>query len=283
MNKIMVTGPRGFLGATLVQAFSDWGYEVVPLEVDVSDAEAVMSAVLPHSDVVWIIHTAAITSAKRCEEDRPAAFVSNVSGTKNIRDAAEAIGAKLLYVSTVSVFSCFEGGYTESDLPYPKNYYSLTKYLGEIIAGEYAGTRTVRLSLLGMHPGGSRGQNFFEWLVGAFTKNEDVKLFSDVYLNPISNWTTAALLREIIERNIAEPVLHLGTRQALSKAEIGREVMKAFPNYSGAFEEAKQADLPAGVYRPTQMVLAIKNAEAILGHAMPSLEDEIKLCVQQAR
>ena len=49
----------------------------------------------------------------------------------------------------------------------------------------------LRLNLIGIHPDGSRGQNFLEWLLDGFRANKDMTLFADACINPLSNWTIA--------------------------------------------------------------------------------------------
>ena len=95
-------------------------------------------ALMAEAKVDRLIHCAALTSIRRCEEDREAAFVTNVEGTRNL---VMALGkfrpdSMFVYVSTASVFYGDRGQYTELDIPYPKNFYSLTKLLGEFTVTE---------------------------------------------------------------------------------------------------------------------------------------------------
>ena len=45
----------------------------------------------------------------------------------------------------------------------------------------------LRLNLIGIHPDGSRGKNFLEWLLDDIHANKDLTLFADVCINPLSN------------------------------------------------------------------------------------------------
>jgi dTDP-4-dehydrorhamnose reductase len=57
----------------------------------------------------------------------------NVLGTRNLVEAMlkYAPSCKFIYVSTACVFDGHIGMYKESSIPYPENFYSLTKLLGE--------------------------------------------------------------------------------------------------------------------------------------------------------
>jgi len=80
-----------------------------------------------------IIHAAALTGIKPCEENKPVAWKTNVEGTRNLINAVLQTNSKIkfIYVSTACVFDGHTGMYKESSIPYPENFYALTKLLGE--------------------------------------------------------------------------------------------------------------------------------------------------------
>ena len=80
-----------------------------------------------------IIHTAAITSVRFCEENQEIAWNTNVQGTNNLVDVIKKSKntIKFIYISTACVFDGHRGMYKESDIPYPENFYALTKLIGE--------------------------------------------------------------------------------------------------------------------------------------------------------
>lgn len=53
----------------------------------------------------WIIHCAAFTNVEAAEDElKDVNWEVNVDGTENISEAAEIVGAKLVYISTDYVF-----------------------------------------------------------------------------------------------------------------------------------------------------------------------------------
>lgn len=82
-----------------------------------------------------LIHCAALTGIRECEENQKTAWQVNVLGTENIVKACEEYQDEcyLVYVSTACVFKGDIGGYIETDIPYPKNFYALTKLLSEFL------------------------------------------------------------------------------------------------------------------------------------------------------
>ena len=271
---VFVTGHRGLFGSSLLRIYRD-RFDVVTFDGDIGD-HATLAAWGADKHVDAVIHAAAMTDINLCETERERCFRSNVTGTRNIRDLAKAKGAKLIYISTSAVFPGDTGNYHEQDLPYPKNYYNITKYLGEIVASEYEGATVIRMVLLGIHPEGSRGRSLIEFFIDSARANRDLKLFTDLKLNALSTWTTAEILAQMIERKLSPAMLHLGSSDVVSKAEIGRMVLGYFPDYSGKITESTSDELSAVAHRPKAMWLNIDEAEKLLGMKMPTMKEEIE-------
>jgi dTDP-4-dehydrorhamnose reductase len=135
MNKssieILITGSSGALGSELKKKFPN---ALVPNhnELDITDKETV-AGFFKKKKIDVVIHTAAITSVRKCEEEKELAWKTNVDGTKNLVDALIQVNpnGKFIYLSTACVFDGNIGMYKESSIPYPENFYALTKLLGE--------------------------------------------------------------------------------------------------------------------------------------------------------
>jgi len=128
---VLITGGSGSLGLELKKIFTSC---LAPSrkDFDVTDKQKILDF-LKHNSIDVIIHTAAITSVRLCEKNKQLAWDTNVLGTKNLIDCIleSKSKVKFVYVSTACVFDGHSGMYDEDDLPYPENYYALTKLLGE--------------------------------------------------------------------------------------------------------------------------------------------------------
>ena len=273
---IIVTGGTGLLGSTLIRLLEKTGHNVKAPRLELTDRKAVMSFADSCSSVDWIVHTSAMTDVERCEREQRLCYSINVGGTRHIRELARQYGAKLLYISTVSVFSGKEGNYRENDMPYPTNFYSLTKLLGEEAVQEYPTGIVLRLNLVGIHPNGPHGRNLMEWLVNCAEKNKNMKLFTDIMVNPLSNWTAAHFISTLIAKEPDERILHLGTGNVVSKADIGKQVLDAFPSYRGGVEFESVGNGINGVVRPKETWLNTEKAEHAVGLKMPTVQEEVK-------
>jgi dTDP-4-dehydrorhamnose reductase len=120
------------LGSGLVKLFPK-SLHPAHEELDITDKAWVAKYIKAH-DVDSIIHCAAKTDVRSCEVNRRAAYKTNVEGTHNLLHALHPLHAPyMLYVSTACVFdgNLPSHTYSEDDVPYPKNFYGLTKLLGE--------------------------------------------------------------------------------------------------------------------------------------------------------
>lgn len=131
--RVFITGSRGKLGSELVKTYPD---ALAPshTQLDITSKEAVTRYVRENKPDI-LIHCAALTGIRECEENKDLAWRVNVEGTENLVEACEKAVSScyFVYVSTACVFNGDRGNYTETDLPYPKNFYSLTKLLGEFV------------------------------------------------------------------------------------------------------------------------------------------------------
>jgi dTDP-4-dehydrorhamnose reductase len=280
---VLITGIDGLLGSALKKKLLEKGYQVYDIGLDVSDAKKVLGYDFTGKKIDWIVHTAAITDMDLCEKDKRLCSKVNFEGTKNIVDLAKKIGARLLYISTVSVFSGEKGNYKENDRPDPKNFYNQTKLQGEQAVLSYNPGLVLRINLIGVHPSGSRGKNFFEWLVDSIKADKDMQLFSDVMINPLSNWTIAELIEKIIDRNLSEKILHIASRNVLSKADIAKLAVEKITSYKGNLKFVSVDDIGRKAFRPKQMWLNTDFAHKKLNFKMPSLESEIEKILQKIK
>lgn len=275
-DKILITGTSGLLGSTVLALLNKAGYKTRAFSGDITKTADVNRLKKDNGNYGWIIHTAAITNVKQCEEKKTNCKAVNLKGTKKMVNLAKHFKAKFLYISTTSIFSGQAGNYREKDKPHPLNYYSKTKYEGEKIVLKYSRGSVLRINLIGIHPQGSRGLNFFEWLYDSFAFSRDMKLFQDVIINPLSNLTLAEIILALIKnKNFNDKILHLGSRDHLSKAAIGQLARKFFPNYRGKIELAEINQLDQEAEKPNQMWLNSDLAQTKYKLKMPLLKEEV--------
>jgi dTDP-4-dehydrorhamnose reductase len=128
---MLITGGSGKLGRELVKLFPESLHPTHP-ELDLTEGAAV-DAYIRDNKPDTVIHVAAWTNVRGCEMDRERALDNNVVATENLVESLQrhVYNCYTVYMSTACVFRGDKGDYTEKDLPYPDNFYGLTKLLGE--------------------------------------------------------------------------------------------------------------------------------------------------------
>ena len=122
--KIIVTGCKGQLGTEILKQLREGRSEIGPIPEKLLNA-TVIAVDLPDLDISnykmvdefirrnrpdVIINCAAYTNVDGCEVNHDAAFKANALGPRNLAQAAEKTGARLVHVSTDYVFSGRENG-----------------------------------------------------------------------------------------------------------------------------------------------------------------------------
>ena len=132
--KVFLTGESGILGNDIKKELEIRGDTVRGFNsqniaiADYEDVKSKMEIFKPD----LVIHAAAMTNVDLCEDDQDAANAINITGTKNIANAALATGAKLVYISSCGVYgNGKKTPYSEIDDTTPQTFHHKTKLEGE--------------------------------------------------------------------------------------------------------------------------------------------------------
>ena len=135
------SGPGGILPGV-----ADGTFDVLSTDIDtldVVDRTAVLAAVESFRPDI-VLHGGAFTAVDACESEPDTAFAVNALGTRNMAEAAGAVGAHLVYVSTDYVFDgTLDRPYVEWDQPNPRSVYGRSKLGGEIEVHAVGSSATV--------------------------------------------------------------------------------------------------------------------------------------------
>lgn len=217
---VFVTGVGGQLGHDVMNELSRRGYRGIGSDIkpeysgimdcspvtkmpyiglDITDKDAVLTAVKEVAPDV-IVHCAAWTNVDGAEdpEKKPLVHKINVEGTQNMADAAKAVDAKIIYLSTDYVFDGQgERPWQPDDKNYaPLNYYGQTKLEGELAISETVDRYfIVRIAWVF----GLNGKNFIKTMVNVGKTHDTVRVVNDQIGTPTYTFDLARLLVDMIE------------------------------------------------------------------------------------
>ena len=201
--KSLITGGSGILGTELKKFFPD---SLFPSrsELDITNHETLFDY-FSKNEFDSIIHTAAMTSVRQCESEKKLSWGTNVVGTKNLVDATTEFrpNSKFIYLSTACVFDGHVGMYKESSIPYPENFYALTKLIGEQQIKNLKNYLIIRTNFVGKQ----------KWMYPkAFTDRFGTYLFAE---------NVASGIKEIFDDNI-EGTIHIVGDKKLSMYDLAK-------------------------------------------------------------
>ncbi len=290
--KILITGANGQLGNELKKQLSSGCSEIGTIpqqlkeaqviytdveELDITNQAQVMAFVKEQQPDI-IISSAAFTNVDGCETNTDAAFCVNALGPRNLAMAAEAVGAKLIHVSTDYVFSGVENGgvpLDETNLPAPVSAYGKTKLLGEQYAAQFCSkTFIVRTAWLYSYT----GKNFVFTMVNAGKKFGKLTVVNDQLGNPTN---AVDLAHHLLKLAVTEEygIYHCTGEGVCSWYDFAAEIIRlsgvgaeVLPCTSAEYAQKN----PAAANRPAWSALENRMLRCTVGNEMRNWKDALK-------
>ena len=294
--KIFLVGGFGFIGRRLIQNLSETheliiftkehvnnsdnlnGFSSIITEKgNVEDVEIYKSIKSHNPDVV--IHLAALSGLKKCQDDPLVAFTTNVFGTYNVAKACLETKSKLIFCSTREVYGeTLNNESKEDDLPSPNNVYGITKLLGETIVkhmsqkGDFDYT-ILRLSNVYGPYGKSEGIN--KMIKNAvdhkkITINGGKQLMNLVYVDDVVNFFTLILKNS----KSSQQTFNVGSSDNVT-IQFFAEKIKSIINEL-TFEYLEQSKIETSFFK-----LSMEKSKSVLGfYPKTKMIDGIKKTIE---
>lgn len=239
--KILITGAGGMLGTDLAFRLAPNHFLVgigrepaphleIPFRVgDLAEGRIAQQLIASEKPEI-VLHAAAMTDVDRCETNRREALQGNLEVTRNVTEAANQVGALLIFFSTDFVFDgAKSGSYQEEDIPHPINVYGETKLLAE----RYLILRGRRFLILRTSwTFGKQGDNFPRKILKQVEAGETLQVVSDQFGNPTYTGDLAEAVGKIIEvisrssSGHENQTYHIANEGVVSRYEFARTILK---------------------------------------------------------
>ncbi len=286
-QRLLITGGSGLLGSNIIsltakdfEVFATYnsypyqisGCQLVPL--DIRDKQQVISTFKGiKSDLV--IHTAALINVDYCEDHAEEARMTNVEGTENVALASKEIGAKIIHISTDSVFDGKKGMYTEEDIPHPLNVYARTKLEGEGRVQHWLpDSIIVRTAFYGWSPSSSRNMSLAEWVISKLKSGEPLKGFTDAFFSPIFVNNLVKVIIEMYNKGLSG-VYHVAGSERCSKYNFGLEISQAFGLAKNLVQASSIAEASLRAPRPKDISLSVAKISGIIDTPLLGVKEGI--------
>lgn len=230
--KILLTGPRGFLGARIMESM-----QVVPSESlrgkSLDDIKRYLDTVAPDA----IVHTAAISDIGTCEKNPEASYQANVLLPVYLAQAGA--GCKMVMLSTDQVYTASSkpGPFSEGDEGMPSNTYARHKLEMEQrvldIAPDAVMLRATWLYDMPLYSGDNRG-NFLMNTILAAIKGQPVHVSRQQYRGITYAREAAAMMPQALQ--LPGGAYNFGSETTLNMFDTAAALLKALGSHAQVVE-----------------------------------------------
>ena len=253
MNRYLVTGAAGFIGANVAQALLDAGHEVVGIDSlndyydvdlkqyrlkplvdhsqfsfvqgDLADAQVVDSLFVQH-EFDYVIHLAAQAGVRYSLENPSAYIKSNIVGFQHLIEACrEKPPAHFVFASSSSVYGNSDREwFSETDpTDTPVSLYAATKKSNEMVAHTYAhlhGLPATGLRFFTVYGPAGRPDMAYFGFTKAIVEGAPIQVFNEgqlerdfTYIDDIVSGVVAAAAAPPVDLEVPYRLLNLGNHQ----------------------------------------------------------------------
>jgi dTDP-4-dehydrorhamnose reductase len=194
----------------------------------------------------------------------------NVQASSFVAEIAQELNARIVYISTDSVFDGKRGNYSETDPPAPLSVYANSKLRGEReVLRRHSSPLIVRVTIYGWSA--QSKPSFAEWILDEIAAGRQVRGFSDVYFCPLLANDLAEALLTMLDGGLSG-IYHAVGSERISKYDFAKRV-------AGMFNLGTDDVVPVSILaarlrapRPIDPSLNTAKIRASLGRPMPDVD-----------
>ncbi len=281
--KILVTGANGQLGNEMKDILEKEcpGMTLYTdiQELDLLDAQAV-GVFVSKNEITHIVNCAAYTAVDKAEEDKALCAAVNIDAVKNLANAADAVGAKIIHISTDYVFDgTAHRPYKESDKVNPMSQYGTTKRTGETaliaLAPESIIIRTSWLYSI-------YGNNFVKTMIRLGKERDQLKVVCDQVGTPTYAKDLAKAIYVILmSHQWVEGIYHFSNEGVCSWYDFTKSIHRIANITTCNVLPIPTEDYPTAATRPSYSILNKSKIKATYGVEIPHWEESLRECINR--
>ena len=285
MIQVLVTGANGQLGHSLQARAKDYpafAFHFTDVDtLDLCDAEAVRRYVV-NNRVSYILNCAAYTAVDKAESNEALCVRINSDAVRNLGEAAQEVGAKVIHISTDYVFdgtSCRP--YVETDPTCPISVYGRTKLAGEealrMVCPDAVIIRTAWLY-------SEYGNNFVKTVLRLGAERDELRFIFDqvgtpTYAGDLSD-AMLAIVAQAEQGHFVPGIYHFTNEGVCSWYDFTVKILQ-LAQLPKRVIPIETKDYPTPAARPHYSVLNKGKIKATYGLNIPHWEVSLQDCLRQ--
>jgi dTDP-4-dehydrorhamnose reductase len=284
-KKILITGVSGLLGNNLAYYFRNkfnilglyltHPVTIEGIQIQKADllSETSLRKIVHAFDPDIVIHCASLTNVDFCEDNQELTELVNIIGTRTVVESLKQTHAKLIYISSDSVYDGCKGNFREADPVNPQNYYGLSKYKGELEVLRNSGALIIRTNIFGWNI--QEKHSIAEWILHELSSKKQIKGFNDVFFSSIYTFDLATILDIAIDHDLTG-IFNCGSRTFLSKYEFALQIADCFKLEKDLIHSITVDDFAFRAKRGKNLTLNVSKLENALNYNLPTITESIE-------
>jgi len=248
--KVLITGGYGYLGKNFIKKFHNIheivifcrtlpdkdflkSYNIIVEKGSIEDID-IVNVIKKHKPDI-ILHFAALTGLKICEDNPSKAFLINTIGTFNVAKACLSVNSKIIFLSSREVYGeTIEKKSNENDSLNPINVYGISKMLAENIIKNLGMTQKLNfmiLRLTNVYGTLNENQGVNKIINSALQTNTIQINGGNQTLNLIYVDDTVEIINKIMNnQNQSNEIINLGSNDTLTIDEFSKMISNMLEN-----------------------------------------------------
>jgi dTDP-4-dehydrorhamnose reductase len=288
-KRVLITGANGMLGQRTIHFFKQLdNLEILGTSVEdkpVFSGIDYLSCDLMFRDQIkkvvsdfcpdFIINTAAFTNVDLSETEKETAWKINVKGVEYLAEAARAIDAHIIHISSDYIFDGTNGPYSEKEKPNPIGYYGRTKLASEntlkISGAIYTILRTnVLYGIADSRP------DFVRWVVKSLRDGKQINIVTDQVSNPTFIDDLVQAISKVSEFK-KQGIYNIGGREFLTRFEFCEIIADVFNLDKSLIRPILTEQLNQKAKRPLRSGLLTLKSETEFGYKPHTIREALVL------
>ena len=278
--RAVIFGGTGFLGTSINKFLQNKGFECFISSYKKKShfksnlqSEKKIYNFLKKTKPEIIINCSGEANVDFCNKNFLKAHKSNTLSVRNIVSSVKKL-KKTPYFIQISTDQIYNSKNTNVEKNINlSNYYSITKYLGEIEAQNLKNSLIIRTNFFGKSYANNR-LSFSDYLIYNITKKSNVSVPSNIYFNPIHINHLLDIIFKLMNKKITG-VFNIGSEDYISKFDFAKKIVlkkKLNAKYLKSFKSDYLIH-----QRPFSTIMSTKKIKSKIKIKLPSVQSGINL------